>query len=140
MKIISNLKKVNPMWWFLAITFIAIIIAVVVFGVGYGGNREYFGNADGKLVFYGASWCGFCTKFKPEFKQLGKSHTVNGKTIQVIEYDADKHPQKIKEAGIEGFPTVHLYMKDGKKKVFNGDRTITGLKSFLKKNTKPGLK
>lgn len=139
MGIVNKIKKVNPMWWFLAIAIIAIVVAVVVFGVGYGDNREYFGNADGKLVMYGAEWCGYCQKFKPEFKQLGKSHTVNGKTIKVIEYDADKHPQKIKEAGVEGFPTVHLYM-NGKKKVFNGDRTITGLKSFLKKHTKPGLK
>ena len=137
MGILNKIKKVNPIVLGLIIVIVVALIGFFAFNLEIFGTtytREYFGNSDGKLIMYGAEWCGYCRQFKPEFKQLGKSHKVNGKTIEIIEYDADKHPQKVKEANVDGFPTVHLHI-NGKKKAFKGDRTITGLKKFLKNNT-----
>jgi len=83
------------------------------------------------LEFY-APWCGHCKSLEPKFTQLAEElKDVAGLTIAKV--DATENDTPI---NIEGFPTIYFFPK-GKKDspiVYEGDRTVEDLKTFLQKN------
>ena len=85
------------------------------------------------LVAFTAEWCGYCKKLKPEWDKLKEKH--DNKCLLVM-LDNDKHKELHKKHKVEGFPTIKFLPKglsDPKSTVdFNGERTMKGLKPFLK--------
>ena len=132
MNIPKILKKPQVQIFLAAIVF---VVAVILFTKN--SNREYFNGADVKLVMYYADWCGHCKTTKPEFKKLGKSQKVNGKTVAIEMVNADSNPQDVEKAGVEGFPTIHIVHKNGRRTEFQGNRTASNFKKFMKDHIKP---
>ena len=75
----------------------------------------------------------FCKTAKPEFEKLGNSVTVNGKKVTIEKVNGDLDPERVKAAGVGGFPTIILE-NDGEKINFEGKRNHTSFMNFLKKN------
>ena len=90
------------------------------------------GNSSGKkLVFLHMDGCGHCDKFMPEWKKA----TVSNKTdIQMVDYESStpEGSKLAKEHGVTGFPSVMLLSNS--KKDYDGERTESGLLSFLEAN------
>lgn len=133
MNILSNIKK-SPM--LLAIVVLVVIVGVYFLFASKLMGRENFNGADAKLVMYYADWCGHCKTTKPEFKKLGKTQKVNGKTVAIEMVNGDSNPQAVEKAGVRGFPTIHLIHKNGKRTEFQGNRKASNFKQFLKDHVK----
>lgn len=92
-----------------------------------------------KIILIWAKWCGHCVKFKPEFDKCRQtvidSEELNDK-IEVIDYNEKDYPEKIKEYGGQGFPTVVFEDSEGNFDSYEGPRTSDALISFI--NTKLG--
>ena len=81
-----------------------------------------------KLYLFKAEWCGHCRNFKSTWAQLQKEMKDH---VEFVTYDADNHKNEIKKYNIQGYPTLILHT--GNKAVeFNGERTLDGLKDFIK--------
>ena len=50
--------------------------------------------------------------------------------------NADANPQAIEKAGVRGFPTIHLVHKNGRRTEFQGNRTASNFKKFMKDHVK----
>lgn len=66
---------------------------------------------DGYFVLYYAEWCGHCQATKPSWKNLASKI---GKTFNVCTFDCEKYKDKANSLGIQGFPTIKIYDKNGK--------------------------
>ena len=93
------------------------------------------------LIVFLASWCPHCKDAKPhldKFKKLHHNKDMENTKITVIEYDSEKHKDKVKEHGVSGFPTYKLIKKheDGKESIIDhgGGRLYDDLVSFCKKH------
>jgi protein disulfide-isomerase A6 len=91
-----------------------------------------------KIILIWADWCGHCVKFKPEFDKCRQE--VAGcslkDNVEVIDYNEKEYPEKIKEYGGKGFPTVVFEDSEGNFDSYEGPRTSEALISFI--NTKLG--
>ena len=83
-----------------------------------------------KLIAFTAKWCGHCQVFKPTWSELQKSKL----NIELINYDSEKHKNKIDEYKISGFPTIMLKKVDGSLKEYNGNRSKNDLIKFINEN------
>lgn len=102
------------------------LIAVVALAIAAKFLKEGF-EAKGKhLVLYFAPWCGHCKALKPEWEKLEKSG-VKGVTVSKV--NSDDEPDKVKEAGVDGFPTIIFY-NDGVKSVYTGARTADAITAW----------
>ena len=79
---------------------------------------------DGYLVFFGADWCGHCTKFKPVFLNLSTivSERETGPKPAFLFYLVDKEEHATKLFRLTGYPSL-LYIKDSRFWKFTGRRT-----------------
>ena len=108
---------------------LAVLIAVVAIAIASKFLKEGF-EAQGKhMVLYFAPWCGHCKALKPEWEKLEKAG-VKGVTVSKV--DADEEPNKIKEAGVDGFPTIIFY-NNGEKSVYSGERTADAITAWAQK-------
>ena len=64
---------------------------------------------DGMLVDFWASWCGPCHAIAPVLEDLAADY---GDALTVAKIDVDENPQKTREFGVRGIPTLVLF-KDG---------------------------
>lgn len=93
-------------------------------------------------ILYHANWCGHCQHFLPEWMKLeekiknmdGKYNNIEISAKNIEEKDL-KGPATINGAGIKGYPTVKIVVKDeNKKKVeyeYDGKRDINDLFSHI---------
>jgi protein disulfide-isomerase-like protein len=102
------------------------LIAVVALAIAAKYLKEGF-DAKGKhLVLYYAPWCGHCKALKPEWEKLEKAG-VKGVTVSKV--NSDEESDKVKEAGVDGFPTIIFY-NDGVKSVYTGARTADAITAW----------
>ena len=105
-------------------------------------SAQGFANAEGVYTFgfYYADWCPHCKTVKPVFADWSSSGstTVNGQTVFLSAFEADKDAEKVKALGapVKGYPTFLLQKPDGSFIEFSGDRTPAGWKSWLQENVK----
>lgn len=96
---------------------------------------------DSVVLFY-APWCGYCKQFHPTYDQLAGD--MKGKGIHVLKIDMDKYGSDVRESkigqerfgkpvssGVQGYPTVLLFKKDGSTAKYSGPRTVSDMKKSI---------
>lgn len=80
---------------------------------------------------YYVDWCPHCHEALPEFKKLGATQTIGGKSVVCKAIEAEKNPEMVR-AKVSGYPTIQLYDASGNLvKDYNGPRTAAAFQSFL---------
>lgn len=100
-------------------------------GNGNNGSVGYV-EPDGELILYYANWCGFSRMFLPEwekFENYAKENLSNLKVTRVLCEGGNE--ATCFQKGVEGYPTVILYRKDGSEETFMDDRTSDKLVQFI---------
>jgi thiol-disulfide isomerase/thioredoxin len=113
---------------------IMLLIRVYVRAERMGGFEGFAGNGGAELVI--ATWkqCGHCVKAKPEFDRLSSLELPklrDGSAVTLRMLDADSDKSEIASLGIQGYPSI-LFLKDGQRIEYSGERTADGIISFLK--------
>lgn len=81
---------------------------------------------------YYVEWDGNSKAAAPEFMKLGSKKTIAGKEVIFSRIDGNQYPQKIKEFGIRGYPTVLLLDPSGKLVArYEGERKAEAMMAFL---------
>jgi protein disulfide-isomerase-like protein len=106
------------------------LVAIIAVAIAAKYLKEGFDASEKNLVLYFAPWCGHCKTLKPEWEKLSNAG-IKGVTISKI--NADEDNDKVKEAGVDGFPTIILYNK-GKKTVYSGARTAEAISKWAAGN------
>ena len=91
-----------------------------------GGGSD---NTKISIILFKASWCGHCKNFLPTWNKLIGLFEENN-IIKFTTYDVDEQPDKIKEWGINGFPTI-MIEKDNQSETYNGGRDLESLQRKL---------
>lgn len=129
---------------------IMIAVAIVITVVGYLVYKKMYGSSDTMatemfdepnkkvLIFFRATWCGHCTRFKPVWDDFCTAKAENSglSQIDVLEVDVDKEESKpmLQKHNVRGFPHVVLTADGSSDVVYSGNRTKEDLLSFLEKN------
>lgn len=97
------------------------------------------------IVEFYAPWCGHCQRFAPEYSKAAKALKVRlllspwfrvfyilfplifQGVAKVAAIDADKYPSFAGRYGVQGFPTVKIFVDKNKPHDFSGDRSAIGL-------------
>lgn len=104
------------------------VFIYIVFNSGY--YSEHFESQTQKvLTLYYAPWCPHCKPVRPVFEELKKIYAGNN-NVSIITVNGDEEPEKLKEEGIKGYPTIMLTV-GGKNIKFEGERTAQKLQEFI---------
>lgn len=64
------------------------------------------------VALFHATWCGYCTRFKPHFEAAMAELNGNGH-LNLVKVDHDKHDGLSEKYGVKGFPTVVVIDSNG---------------------------
>lgn len=117
------------------ITVLAVVLLVLV--VMYvNKNRENFEGENVTVVyFFHVDWCGYCKKAKPEVdkfvqKLAENDNKVNGKSVKVVQVNADENKELAAEYNVRAYPTVIVSKPDGSHKEFEEACTFDNLNNY----------
>jgi protein disulfide-isomerase-like protein len=91
--------------------------------------KDTVGNGKVAFIKVYTDWCGYCTRLKPAWDELGKE-LADDDNIVIAEVDADKEKDLASSLGAKGFPTIVL-VKGPHKENYNGDRDTASMKAFV---------
>lgn len=85
------------------------------------------------LIFFKASWCGHCTRFKPVWDEFKKECEQKNEKTKLLELDIDNEESKplMEKHNVRGFPHVVLVEEEKDDIVFTKNRTKEDLHTFL---------
>jgi protein disulfide-isomerase A1 len=75
----------------------------------------------------------------PAYKELGQQFNIEGSKIKIAKLDATVHKNFAEKHGIEGFPTIKLFV-NGKPIDYSGERNKDAMTAFIHKKTSQGTK
>lgn len=81
-----------------------------------------------KVMLFKAQWCGHCKKIMPVWDKAAEALKDEA---EFIKYDSDADKDKMKEFGIQGFPTIYKEI-NGERTEFQGERTVAGITAFVR--------
>jgi hypothetical protein len=119
---------------------VALLVAFVFIIAPLLGITERYtemeDDGESKFYFFHASWCGWCKKAWPHWKEFRKLFdnrkvTYGGKNVKLIEVDADKDKDMCKKFNIEGYPSFRL-TSSGKTMEYKGGPSVDKFREFLK--------
>lgn len=129
-----------PVLIILLIAFILAFTWVIYYGTKYMKSgetffgsfvkKEMFAGASTQIEYYTMAGCPHCEKFNPEWERLVGLAKAEG--IQTVKYDAREDRDKVREAGVDGFPTIRL-IRNGKSKTYEGPRKADAILAEAKK-------
>ncbi|KAI1283729.1 Ceramide synthase 6 [Halotydeus destructor] len=87
------------------------------------------------LVQFFAPWCGHCKRFKETYSKAARA-LATAAGVQVVAVDGDQAKDLMGREGVQGFPTVRLYLApgsgSGKFKEYSGSRdSATAVTDFV---------
>ena len=124
-------------WLILAIAFAAMAWAEGdVFVLTDENYEETLKKNPVVMVKFYAPWCGHCKSFAPEYEKAAKQVKEEGKPYILADLDATVHKNAAEKEGIQGFPTIKLFI-NGKPLEYSGDRTAEAVLNFIDKKTSP---
>ena len=106
---------------------IRYLLHLVIYSNYLSSYLENFGNPK-ELVYFHMNGCGHCKRFTPIWDEF--SGKYNGE-IKLKKLERNEAGDMLNKYEIQGFPTILLLDEQGNKKVFEGDRSISGLESFI---------
>ena len=83
-------------------------------------------NNNGLLLVY-ANWCSHCQQMKEPWIQLS---IISDKT-SICVLSSEKYPEVVENLKVKGFPTIFEINKNGKLKMFSGNRDLLNLTNTL---------
>lgn len=91
-----------------------------------------FGQKVGKgvwLVKFYAPWCGHCQALAPTWEKLAKKSAGR---FHVAEIDCPANPKTCE--GVNGYPTLRLYVDDEEPSEYEGERTVDAFLEFVEQS------
>lgn len=105
-------------------------------------DESIFNNDNHVMVLYYASWCGYCRKFEPIYREIGKRLSIYSKKHKDYKKDLvwakiDSVNNDIYNLEILEYPTLYLYVKSRKDKPikYNKARNIREIMTWVKEQT-----
>ena len=93
------------------------------------------------LVEFFAPWCGHCKQLAPIYAEVAKTvhgdPETYGERTFVAHVDATAHQSLASQYGIQGFPTLKLFVGGKLKSDYNGQRDANSIKDFIRTNLPP---
>ena len=136
------IETLNIKYYGLSLWIWLIVVAAFIYCVYSNTNKlntvpEKFGNSQKniKLYNFNTTWCGWSIRLQPQWDLL--TTTVKNdpslSSVQVfdIKCDSDENKQLCQTFNVEGYPTIIIDV-DGKRTVYNGDRTSDAILKFVK--------
>ena len=121
----------------LRLLLLALFVGVAVAAVVELNSESYpqvTGDAS-KVVFVKvyADWCGHCQALVGPYKEVGEHFAGNDKVV-IAKFNAPDNEDYARNVlQIRSFPTLFFY-KNGQKQDFSGERTKSGIVSFIESN------
>ena len=128
----KSLKK-NHENVLIAVLAVVLLVLVVMY---VNKNRENFEGENVTVVyFFHVDWCGYCKKAKPEVdkfvqKLAENDNKVNGKSVKVVQVNADENKELAAEYNVRAYPTVIVSKPDGSYKEFEEACTFDNLNNY----------
>jgi thiol-disulfide isomerase/thioredoxin len=92
-------------------------------------------NYKAEIILYHTTWCGYSKQFKPIWDEFLGKVANNKPHVKFTDIVCEGGNETLcNQKGIEGYPTVILYMSDGTEARFDGGRTADELVKFLDKH------
>lgn len=125
------------------VTFLAVLVAVALFmNIFVQNNATIAGfmprssedNNDNtaEMVLYYTSWNGYSKTFLPEWERFEHYAVQNFKNLRVKQILCDGGNEPIcMQRGVEGYPTIMLYLDDGTEIKFDRERSFQSLIDFV---------
>ena len=87
-----------------------------------------------ELVLYYATWCGYSRMFLPQWEEFTTYAKANLPQLKITPIRCEDGNESVcTQKGVQGYPTVILYLANGQEITFAGDRTKDGLVTFVSK-------
>jgi len=99
-----------------------------------GNFNQVISTYENVLVEFYAPWCGHCQKLEPEYSKAAEYFKQEGKQVRLAKVDCTVEEEICKNFGIEGFPTLLIFM-EGKPSEYTGGRTANTIIGWVKKKT-----
>ena len=103
------------------------------FSMAKNTNKELY-----MMMFY-APWCGHCKNLKPKYEQAARNNS--NPLIKFARINCDEHKSTCGNYGVQGYPTLKVFLPGGKVEDYNGGRDESSLLSiaenFAKKLVPP---
>ena len=88
-----------------------------------------------KFINFNATWCYWSKKLVPTWTKLEEiAKNTNNLEVIDIKCDLEENQEICKLNGIEGYPTIKLFVDD-KILDYNGDRSLDDMLNFIKINS-----
>lgn len=108
---------------------IGVVIILIIAFIMYR-RKESFTNATNKIILYYSPNCGHCKAMFGSWVKF--ENEINSQKNGVVAEKIDCSTGNC--TGVNGFPTIKLFKKDGNVVLFNGERTVEGFRNFVHMN------
>ena len=112
----------------LIIIVVRYLLHLIIYSNYVSGYLENFGTPKSMLYFH-MNGCGHCKKFMPVWDEFAEKYNGDLKLKKLEREEAGD--DMLSKYQVQGFPTILLLDGEGNKKEFQGDRTVSGLESFI---------
>ena len=106
---------------------IRYLLHLVIYSNYLSTYLENFGNPK-ELVYFHMNGCGHCKRFTPIWDDFSGKYKGD---IKLKKLERNEAEDMLSKYEIQGFPTILLLDEQGNKKVFEGERSVSGLESFI---------
>lgn len=128
-KILKKNKKI-------VMVVLVLLLCVYLYNEHINKKVEMFDDGVAELMFFSAEWCCHCKDFKPVWSKLVTKMEKEPYKNKIIlqNYDNDKDNEIFKKYNVKQFPTIILKKDDGTTTIFEGNRDLQTLTSFVDDN------